>query len=133
MKNNGDKESKKSQTDFSVFFLLISFVCLLGSISQLALSIRVVFVDQELATLGLSFFFLVIFGLGYVLCSRNFAYSLWVLVTTLIICFFGAGICYWIIYLTGASVETTVAASIAELAFSLVFPFCFWLTRKRLN
>jgi hypothetical protein len=132
MKNSEEKTPSKEQTDFSLAFLLISFVCLSGAISQLVLSIRVVFVDQELATLGLSFFFLVIFGLGYVLCCHNFSFSLLVLFVSLAICLLGAGICYWIIYLTGASTEMTIAATIAELAFSLVFPLCFWLTRKKL-
>ena len=62
---------KKEQTKNFVLPTVISFVCLFAADIQFLLSLKLVFIDQEFATLGLSLVLFLVFLLAFFLVAQK--------------------------------------------------------------
>jgi hypothetical protein len=118
--------SSTKNSDKNILFPLISGVALVGSCSQILLSLHVVFLDKEFATLGLSFLLLTIFGLLYFFARKKVGRNLKFLICEILICLITFSVTLIVFFLEGIDSFTATSASLLCLAFSLSFPLASW-------
>jgi hypothetical protein len=110
-------------------FKILSFVCLIGALSQSVLSFKIVFIDKEFATLALSLVFFVVFSIFYFLFlvhspveTKDFIFDSIIIV--LLSCLISILL---IVFLPNDKV-TVIIATFFWTVFCLFLPLAGWLT-----